>query len=799
MPLVSSSIPNIANGVSQQPDYLRLSSQGVEQINARSSVVDGLSKRAPTVHLAKLEGITGNAYLHTINRDNTEQYSVIIEGGVIKIYDFLGNQKVVNDTTDGSYLVSSSPRSGFTSVTVADYTFVLNKDVVTTASTVLSPLRDPEALVWIKQGTYGGVYTVEIDGTEVASYQVPNGSVASHSPLVKTTQIANQIRNDLNSALSTTFDITQYGSTIWIRRKDGAAFTLGGTSPLGDRGMEIVKDKVQSFSNLPTRAVHGFQVEVAGNSGSTADNFYVEFDTSQTGTQDGIWNEAAKGGETFRMEASTLPHALVREADGSFTFKVLTWEDRLSGDEKSAPFPSFIGRKISDLFFHRNRLGITADENVIFSKAGEYYTLFRATATAVLDDDPIDVGISHVKVSILKHAVPFNETLLMFSNQTQFQLGVTTLLTPETVNINQTTEYECSLIAKPIGVGKFVYFAVKHGDYSGLREYYVDADTESEEAAEVTAHVPAYIKGTIYKIAASSNEDTLAVLTEEDQNTIYIYRYYFSNDDKLQASWSKWQFGADDKVLNCDFIESQLYIMIERADGIHLEVINLEGSIVETDWEMPILLDSKLYSNDLPLVERADIPSGSGGSSTEVTLPYTVTAADNLQLVYAPNGASKKGTLLTDFTYDNTGETTKLIVPENVVNQPFYLGKKYEMRYQFSTFLIKENDASGSQRSLSQGRLQLRGASIQYAKTGYFKVEVTPSQRGTFSYPYTGIQVGVLSNLLGDIQLSEGSFRFPITSKNDLVDMAVVNDSYLQCHLLSVDWEGYYHLRSKRV
>jgi hypothetical protein len=799
MPLVSSSIPNIANGVSQQPDYLRLSSQGVEQINARSSVVDGLSKRAPTVHLAKLEGITGNAYLHTINRDNTEQYSVIIEGGVIKIYDFLGNQKVVNDTTDGSYLVSSSPRSGFTSVTVADYTFVLNKDVVTTASTVLSPLRDPEALVWIKQGTYGGVYTVEIDGTEVASYQVPNGSVASHSPLVKTTQIANQIRNDLNSALSTTFDITQYGSTIWIRRKDGAAFTLGGTSPLGDRGMEIVKDKVQSFSNLPTRAVHGFQVEVAGNSGSTADNFYVEFDTSQTGTQDGIWNEAAKGGETFRMEASTLPHALVREADGSFTFKVLTWEDRLSGDEKSAPFPSFIGRKISDLFFHRNRLGITADENVIFSKAGEYYTLFRATATAVLDDDPIDVGISHVKVSILKHAVPFNETLLMFSNQTQFQLGVTTLLTPETVNINQTTEYECSLIAKPIGVGKFVYFAVKHGDYSGLREYYVDADTESEEAAEVTAHVPAYIKGTIYKIAASSNEDTLAVLTEEDQNTIYIYRYYFSNDDKLQASWSKWQFGADDKVLNCDFIESQLYIMIERADGIHLEVINLEGSIVETDWEMPILLDSKLYSNDLPLVERADIPSGSGGSSTEVTLPYTVTAADNLQLVYAPNGASKKGTLLTDFTYDNTGETTKLIVPENVVNQPFYLGKKYEMRYQFSTFLIKENDASGSQRSLSQGRLQLRGASIQYAKTGYFRVEVTPSQRGTFSYPYTGIQVGVLSNLLGDIQLSEGSFRFPITSKNDLVDMAVVNDSYLQCHLLSVDWEGYYHLRSKRV
>ena len=47
MPLVSSSIPNLINGVSQQPPALRLASQGEEQINCMPSPVEGLKKRSP--------------------------------------------------------------------------------------------------------------------------------------------------------------------------------------------------------------------------------------------------------------------------------------------------------------------------------------------------------------------------------------------------------------------------------------------------------------------------------------------------------------------------------------------------------------------------------------------------------------------------------------------------------------------------------------------------------------------------------------------------------------------------------
>ena len=54
MALVSKNIPNLINGVSQQPPSLRLGTQGEAQENGLSDVVDGLKKRPPTEFLKKL-------------------------------------------------------------------------------------------------------------------------------------------------------------------------------------------------------------------------------------------------------------------------------------------------------------------------------------------------------------------------------------------------------------------------------------------------------------------------------------------------------------------------------------------------------------------------------------------------------------------------------------------------------------------------------------------------------------------------------------------------------------------------
>ena len=74
MALVSSTIPNLINGVSQQPAEIRLPSQCEVQENALSSVVDGLSKRPPTQHVAKIIASTlTNASVHVVDRDENNR------------------------------------------------------------------------------------------------------------------------------------------------------------------------------------------------------------------------------------------------------------------------------------------------------------------------------------------------------------------------------------------------------------------------------------------------------------------------------------------------------------------------------------------------------------------------------------------------------------------------------------------------------------------------------------------------------------------------------------------------------
>ena len=63
MTLVSKNIPNLINGVSQQPPALRLASQAEAQENGFSDIVDGLKKRPPTQLKNKLKKTAPNLCL----------------------------------------------------------------------------------------------------------------------------------------------------------------------------------------------------------------------------------------------------------------------------------------------------------------------------------------------------------------------------------------------------------------------------------------------------------------------------------------------------------------------------------------------------------------------------------------------------------------------------------------------------------------------------------------------------------------------------------------------------------------
>ena len=795
MALISSSIPNFVNGVSQQPYTLRLNSQGEVQENGLSTVSQGLKKRPPTKHLKKIQSTPlGNCFIHTINRDLSERYITVLTNGDLKVYDINGVEKTVAFPNGKGYLSAASPSTSFSAITVADYTFITNRNVTVAASGATTPTRPFEALINVKAGNYGKEYKVYINGGLQAEYKTPNGSLPADVDNISTDVIAAELAADLvsNGYNSGNWTTVKNGSIIYIKNTV-TDFSITTEDGFNSAGMVAIKGSLQKFSDLPINAYqNGFVVEITGTgSGETAtqpfDSYFVQYETVNSSGV-GVWKECPKPGIPSTIGPNTMPHILVRESDGTFTFKQATWKTRLVGDEDSNPFPSFVGRNLQDIFFYRNRLGFLSDEAVIFSEAGEYFNFMRTTVTQLLDSDPIDVNASHTKVSILKHAVPFNKQLLLFSEQTQFLIDQGDLLSPKSIGVKVATEFPCNIIAKPVGIGKNVYFAVDKGSNSSFREYFTDLNNQANDAIDITAHIPQYIASGIYKIATAVNEDILVALSTADPSTLYIYKYFFNANEKLQSSWSKWTYGSDSTILNVDFIGSDMYLVINRADGVFLEKTTV--SLGDTGPSEPynVHLDRKVQ------LGSADVSFSAGYTTINLaSLGYTPSIG-TYQLVVRTHPTLKPGEVM-NVIWDGTNAK----VTGNITGGTYTFGRRYVFTYQLSTVVIRTPTAGGGQKADTEGRLQLRKLAFNYDDSGYFKVKVTPAGRETYNYVFSGKVLGQSSGTIGSYSISEGRFVVPIISQNIGTNITLENDSPLPSSFLSADWEGFYTKRSKAI
>ena len=136
MPLLVNSVPNLAQGVSQQPDNLRYPGQCDEQINAWATVVEGLVKRPPTTYTKKLQSATANAdklFTHFVKRSEQNKYCVTVSLGGVGVINVGDGTSIPVATTSiaSSYLSLGSsvtnPLEDLRALTVADYTFLVNK------------------------------------------------------------------------------------------------------------------------------------------------------------------------------------------------------------------------------------------------------------------------------------------------------------------------------------------------------------------------------------------------------------------------------------------------------------------------------------------------------------------------------------------------------------------------------------------------------------------------------------------------------------------------------------------------
>ena len=829
---IAFTIPNLIQGVSLQPDAQRDPSQGAIQINGVSSIAEGLRKRDSSRTLAKVSATPfGDAFFHTILRDQKEEYIAVITNTGIQVFDLAGNPiNVVKDSGAYSYLSGiTDARQQIRAVTIADYTWITN----TTKATAMDPATAPvtsrpphECLIWVKQAAYGNEYKVNINGLEV-TVQTPVAPVVSDGSTVtenriSSEEIAEQIITGLGTSGLTGYTLQQSGSVVWVWGT--SPITVAATDAKANSTITAILGEVQAFTELPTIAPEGYQVEITGDPGTAFDNYYVEFEPRSGTFGEGAWAETVSPGVEYKVNPSTMPHVLIRTSSTPTSFwfgpvngqtvtgipdGVPEWGKRTAGDYDTAPDPSFIGYAINDIFIYKNRLGFLADENVVLSRVREFFEFFPETVTTVLDSDPIDVIASNNRVSVLRYAVPYQDELILFSSQIQFRFNAAeTVLTPATAQITVLTQFDVDIEVRPQQAGGGIFFMQSNGQWSQMREFAVrGAGTAlTADAADLTGYVSSYIPDQCFKLTVNDAGNSSFLVSsryEADgidyRKRIYTYKWFLRNTgsgpERVQNSWSYWEFGADE-VLQVVCIREILYCLMRYGNEVYLEAISvLDRAEEPSNGLLPVLLDrlvSSTAATPAPLQMAPGVYSEQTRETT-FTLPYAATNEVQVWSAYNNSGSGKPGPVLLGSTSSGTTVTTR----GDWSTADVWAGEKYQFRYRFSRFKLMQ-DIGGGKAPRNVIRTQIRQAKLGYHETGFFQAKTMPEHRSPGLYTFDATVLAVRESKIGDTSPStesqeryyEGVFNIPIMGRGDRVLVELLNDTPHPCKFSTCEWIG---------
>ena len=802
--LVSLPVSNLIQGVSQQPPQMRLPSQLEAQVNGYPSLTDGLTKRPPVNHVAKLADDADTQFIHFINRDSTERYVVRLTASTLKVFTLAGVEKNVytglTGTTAFTVPTYLNTPGNIRAVTVADFTFLVNKGETVAMSTDganTSAGVTEEALITIIQVGQQITYTVTIKaGANTFTYTEASGSSAPYSTETIAANLVTKINADTTAVAPATAHgvvATRYGSVIHLSKAvstgtpSTSTFTLKVSDTVGSSYMTCAKGKVGRIADLPKEAKHGFKIEIAADvEDPESFGYFVRFVANDGVGGTGIWEETVGFSTKTKLDDTKMPYVLVRRSDGHFACYKPAWDPRTAGDAVTAPEPSFVGRKIKDVFLFRNRLGFISDDKVILSEAGQYFNFFRTSTTMVLPSDPIDVSVGHSKAASLESAIPWDERLILFSTLTQFSLGAAPglSLTPETVEVLPTTEYEnASDLCRPESSGRSLMFVQRRGSYSGIREYVQTSVDEKYEGIDITANVPAYIDGTPRQIAVSTHDGTGFVRTSTG---LWNYKWFINGTEKIQSAWSKWDLGAGAVVQGMEWFDQTLFLAVTRASKTYLEKVDFSARFMDAPLTWGVHLDRR--------VKVTATTTGAAAGTTIIPLTglgidYTGLSPQVLIVTQLPN--SGPWTVVPALV--ESVSATQIVVTGSFDAKEAWVGVPYTMSFTMSRPYVRQGDVP-----MIDGRLQLTYGKFSFEETGHFTVNVTPRYRSSYSYPFNGGFLG--ANLVnGTAFLSTDTFRFPIHCRSEDATVSVSSASYLPCRFQSAVIEGSFTPRNRQL
>jgi len=368
--------------------------------------------------------------------------------------------------------------------------------------------------------------------------------------------ILNGLASSVNSNLANvTAEVIGSGLFMNGSAADGVNF-LGGAV---NENMSVIGQKAQDISRLPAMNKEGYVAQISNASDLDTDDYYVKFEANNGVSGAGSYNECVRphnfdgsGNDpmVLGLDPATMPHALINNRDGTFTFTKLDeaskgstenyWKNREVGDDTSNPFPTFVGNTIQEMFFHRNRLGMISGEQIVMGKPGQYFDFFIVSAITTSDDNPIDITVSDVKPAFINHILPIQRGMMMFSDNGQFMLFTESdIFSPKTVRLKKISSYECDATIQPVDLGTSVLFTSNVSAYARAFEATILDDSTPPNILEQTRVVPEFLPKDITK---SANSAAIGITTygKKGDSTVYHYKYYNTGQQREQSAWYSW-------------------------------------------------------------------------------------------------------------------------------------------------------------------------------------------------------------------------------------------------------------------
>ena len=546
----------------------------------------------------------------------------------------------------------------------------------------------------------------------------------------------------------------------------------------------ITPMEVNDPSELPKQCKHGMIVQVQNSADSQEDDFYLQFKGSSGDDGSGYWEEVVGPGVQTTLDSSTLPIQIQRQSNGSFQISSPPWVSRQVGDTTTNPTPSIVGNKISQTFFHRNRLGFLSEDNVVLSQAGDVYNFFQNSALVVAANDPIDIQASSTQPTRFIDSIETNTGLVIFSETQQFLLHTDSdTLTPDTGKLSNISTYRYSPEAAPVSLGTTIGFLDSAGVNGRFFEMF-DIRREGEPQVIDQTKIVQTLLDSDTDIVINSRENNTVFFSKSGTDKVHGYRYYNVGSKRVQSAWFTWKFPfnieyafvLDDALLLVSSNYKLLEVNLQRKDNNrHVPGEDFYGEATTY----------KVHLDSSESVTAGSYDSGTGLT----TVTWSGTGTGTVAVVDPSDGST--------FIANSSSGSTHTFRTD-LSGQTLLIGYLYELKVDLPKLYVKTKAADKTTADVTAS-LTIQRANLRFGSVG--QIDVTLKRRGKPDYSVS--YDSSLADWYGEDEppvITERTVQVPVYERNHNVNITVKSTHPGPASFHSMTWEGdYTPMYHKRV